>query len=378
MLLQEALHRPGAVDGVVRRGRHVVDGLRADLEAEEALLQALAEVTELEVHDLLDLLWSERREEHDLVDAVEELRAESLPEELHHLAAHAFGDFAVRGHALREEGRADVGRHDHHGVLEVHRVALTVRQTAVVEELEERVEDVGVGLLDLVEEDHRKGLPPHGLGQLAALLVADVARGRADEAGHRVLLHVLAHVDAHHVVLAVEERGREGAGELGLSDPGGPEEDERADRTLWVLEAGAGAEHGVGDGLDRLALADDTLVEDVGEPQELLALRFEEPGHGDARPVGHDLRHLLGVDLLLDESPGAVPCRETLFLLLEPLLEARELAVLELGGAVEIVFPLGLLDGESRGVDLLAQVPEALDLRLLRLPLGAERVDPSL
>jgi hypothetical protein len=34
-----------------------------------------------------------------------------------------------------------------------------------------------MGLLDLVEEDHAEGLAPHGLGELAALLIADIARG---------------------------------------------------------------------------------------------------------------------------------------------------------------------------------------------------------
>ncbi len=42
-----------------------------------------------------------------------------------------------------------------HGVGEVDRAALAVGEAAVVEDLQEDVEDVGVGLLDFVEEDHR-------------------------------------------------------------------------------------------------------------------------------------------------------------------------------------------------------------------------------
>ncbi len=44
------------------------------------------------------------------------------------------------------------------------------------------------------------GPPPHRFGELAAFLVADIARRRADQAGDGVLLHELAHVDAHHGV----------------------------------------------------------------------------------------------------------------------------------------------------------------------------------
>jgi hypothetical protein len=47
--------------------------------------------------------------------------------------------------------RADVAGHDDDGVLEVDRAALAVGQAAVVEQLEQHVEDVRVRLLDLVE-----------------------------------------------------------------------------------------------------------------------------------------------------------------------------------------------------------------------------------
>ena len=47
----------------------------------------------------------------------------------------------------------DVRGHDQHGVLEVDRAALAVGQAAVVHHLQQDVEDVGVGLLDLVEQD---------------------------------------------------------------------------------------------------------------------------------------------------------------------------------------------------------------------------------
>ena len=96
-----------------------------------------------------------------------------------------------------------------------------------------------MGLLDLVEQDHAVGPAPYGLGELAALVVADVARGRADEPRDGVLLHVLAHVDAHHRPLVVEQVLGEGAGQFGLADAGGPEEHERPDRPVGVSEPGA-------------------------------------------------------------------------------------------------------------------------------------------
>src|SRR3712207_8467602 len=52
---------------------------------------------------------------------------------------------------------------------------------------------------------------------LPAGLVADVAGRRADQPGHRVLLGVLAHVDADHGPLVVEQELRQRLGQLGLA-----------------------------------------------------------------------------------------------------------------------------------------------------------------
>jgi hypothetical protein len=100
---------------------------------------------------------------------------------------------------------ADVRGHDDYGVLEVDGPPLGVCQSAVVEDLQQDVEDVRVGLLDLVEEDNRVRTAPHLLGELTGLLVADVPRGRADEPAHRVLLLILGHVYPDQGVLLAEE-----------------------------------------------------------------------------------------------------------------------------------------------------------------------------
>src|SRR5690606_27663535 len=68
---------------------------------------------------------------------------------------------------VHEEVRAEVrGQHEDR-VAEVHRAALTVGEAAVVEHLQEDVEDLRVGLLDLVEQHDRVGPTAHRLGELA-------------------------------------------------------------------------------------------------------------------------------------------------------------------------------------------------------------------
>ena len=156
--------------------------------------------------------------------------------------------FSVVQRRVDEVGRAEVAGQDQQRVAEVDRAALAVGEPAVVEHLQQDVEDLGVGLLDLVEEHDGVGPAADRLGELAALVVADVAGRGTDQARDRVLLGVLAHVDAHDRALVVEEEVRERLGQLGLADAGRPEEQERAGRPVGVGDAGPRASYGVGDG----------------------------------------------------------------------------------------------------------------------------------
>src|SRR3712207_4463759 len=113
---------------------------------------------------------------------------------------------------LAQALRAEVGGQQDDGVLEVDLAPLGVGEVPAVHDLEEDGEHLGMGLVDLVEEDDGVGAPADGFGELAGVLVADVAGGGADEAGDGVVLPELAHVEADEGVLAVEEVLREGAG----------------------------------------------------------------------------------------------------------------------------------------------------------------------
>src|SRR5919107_1363187 len=143
--LQRAFQRPRAVGRVPAGVRDDLLRVLRQLELDTAIREPRAQPCELELHDLSELLTGERLELDDLVDPVEELR----PEELAHLLL-----------------RAQVRGHDQHGVAEVDGASVPVGQAAVVEDLQQDVEDLRVRLLDLVEEDHGIRTPPHCLRQL--------------------------------------------------------------------------------------------------------------------------------------------------------------------------------------------------------------------
>jgi hypothetical protein len=115
-----------------------------------------------------------------------------------------------------------------------------------------------------------------------ALLVAHVSRRRADEAGDGVLLHVFGHVDAHEVILGIEEELRERLRQLVLPTPVGPEEQERAVGLVRVRESRARAADRVRDEAHGFVLAHDAPVQTVFHEQELLALALHHLGDRDA------------------------------------------------------------------------------------------------
>src|SRR5690606_9267560 len=102
---------------------------------------------------------------------------------------------------------------------------------------QQNIEDLRMRLLDFIHQHDTVGAATYCLGQLATLLETDVAGGRTDEARDGVLLTVLAHVDADHGLLVVEEKLGERPRELGLADAGRAEEQERTGRPARVSDA---------------------------------------------------------------------------------------------------------------------------------------------
>ena len=162
---------------------------------------------------------------------------------------------------------------------------MTVRQPPVIQELQQHIEHLRVGLLDLIEQHHAVWAAAHRLGQLPALFIAHVAGRRAHQARDSVFFLVLAHVNAHHGVLVIEQELRQGARQLGFPDAGGTQEDERADRPVGILQTGARPAHSVGHCPQGVLLPDHALVQALFHVDELLQLAFQQPRDRDPGPA---------------------------------------------------------------------------------------------
>jgi hypothetical protein len=172
--------------------------------------------------------------------------------------------------------------------------------------------------------------------------------------------------DMSRRTMAVSSSNRNSASALVssvLPTAGGAEEHERADGTVRVLQAGAGAPHGGRDGLHRLALADDAAGDLVLHAQQLILLALQHPIHRDAGPARDDLGDVVGGDRLLDHG---------LLVLLfdggELLLQRGNRAVGEFARLRPVALALGVGEGRARLVELLLDLGGPAEAVLLRLP----------
>src|SRR6266566_9854553 len=102
------------------------------------------------------------------------------------------------------------------------------------------------------------------------MLEADIARRRADQPGHRVLLHVLAHVEAGEFVAELQ---RELLRELGLADAGWTGEQEAAGWPFGLAQSGPRAFDRLRHQMHRFRLAEDHALQRFFERAQALAIR---------------------------------------------------------------------------------------------------------
>ena len=288
--------------------------------------QPLEDLGQLVLDDGLEVFLGERLEDDHIVDAVEEFGPEValdlLVEDVLHFVKVGLGRLlaeAEPGLVLDQLG-ADVAGHDEDDVLEVDAAAEAVGEAAFVHDLKQHVVDVGMRLLDFVEQEHGVGAPPDAFGQLPALLVADVSWRGTDQTADVVFFHELAHVEPDQGVAIAEEELGQRLGQKRFADAAGAEEDETAHGPVRVLHATAAAADGLGHGGDRFVLRNDRAVQLGFKLQQALGFLLLEPGQGHAGHIADDLSDDLGIHHAGRFFVLFVPLLVELGLLLEELL----------------------------------------------------------
>ena len=294
--------RTGAEIGIGALLDEELLGFFGEFELETSFAEPLADLFQLDVDHLLEVVDREVVEHDDVVETVEELRSEDLLDpfvdpHLHAVVAGVgVGRLEAEGRFVLDRLGTGIGRHDEDRVAEIDVPAEGIGEPPLFHHLQEHVEDVGMGLFDLVEQHHGVGTPPDLLRELAPLLEADVTRRSADQAAHVVLLHVFAHVDLDERIGVAKHEFGQGLRQERLAHARRPGKHERPDRPLRILEAGAAAADGLRDALDRRVLSDHSLVKLVFHAHQAGLIFGAHPRERDAGHLRDDLRHHLLVD----------------------------------------------------------------------------------
>ena len=222
-----------------------------------------------------------------------------------------------------------------------------------------------MGFFHLVQQDHAVGLAPNGLGEVAALVVADIARGRTNHSTDRVLFHELTHVDADQVVFAVKQKSCQSFAQLCFAHPRGAQKQERSGGSIGVTQARTRAANGIGHGGDALLLPDHPLVQALLHQQQLVTLALHQLGHRYAGGTGHHFGDFLGTHLRAQQARlTAVIGLFGLFglRLFMPLFEFWQFAVLKLGDLVELALAGQFIDAKTHPVDFFLDECAALGI----------------
>ena len=236
----------------------------------------------------------------DFIDTVEELRTEERLQCPHRSFFVLLVYTAAKPYGATLSGTAGIGSHDNDGVFKVYLPAVGIGHLSIVQNLEQNIEHIGVGLLNLVKENNAVGLSADFFCQLTRLIIANIARRRSHQPGNRVLFHVFGHVQADQGIWRVKQIVGQLLYQLGLAYAGGADED-KGNRFVLGRDAHAVAADGGGHRLYRLILADNVGFQpfiQLGQPGELALLNAagRDPG-----PLFNNIGKALGSQF----RPGA-------------------------------------------------------------------------
>ncbi len=229
-------------------------------------------------------------------------------------------------------------------------------------------------LFDFVQKNNAVGTAAYRFGELTALIIAHISRRRPDKAGHTVLFHVFAHINANHAALIIKECFGECLGQFRLAYARGAKEDKGTNRTVGVFDARTGTQNGFADGFDRFVLTDYAFMEHIFQMNELFPLAREHLADGNTRPAADDLGDVFFADFFFEQGFALCAGGNFFFFFLQLLLQLREFAIFEFRQTVEVIGAFRTFHLTVDLVDFLFDGPHAQNGLLFAVPFGLEGV----
>ena len=194
--------------------------------------------------------------------------------------------------------------------------------------------------LNFIKKQNRIGFSPDGFGQVTALIISDISRRSPDQTGHRVFFHILGHIDADHRLLIVEHELRQSPGQFGFSHTGGPQENERSNRAVRILQTRACPSEGRRHSPNAVILSDHAHLQAFIHMDQFLHIAFHHAGKRDAGPVGNHFRHIFGIYLLFQHLIVFLYFLKFFLKFLKFTVEFHQFAIADFRRARQIAFTL--------------------------------------
>ena len=132
-----------------------------------------------------------------------------------------------------------------------------------------------MSLFYLVKQDDRIRLAADFLGELACLVVADIARRRSDNTRYAELFHKLGHIESYKRLGRIKKVGCKALYKLGFADASSADKD-KACRLALCLEAYARALYCRAHGIYRIVLTDYMRFQALIKLRKALELIFAD------------------------------------------------------------------------------------------------------
>jgi hypothetical protein len=170
------------------------------------------QIFELYTYDTLYLALQHQWAEHDhLIDTVQKLRPQRLPQQIHH---HVPWSYSTTSSTFLSFRSAKLSCITMLPILLVIMMSVFLKFTTLPllsvrrpssSTCSNTLNVSGCGFLNLVEQHHAIWLPAYRLSKLPTLVIAYISRRRAYQPAHAVFFLVFAHVYARHHAVVVKE-----------------------------------------------------------------------------------------------------------------------------------------------------------------------------
>ena len=220
---------------------------------------------------------------------------------------------------------------------------------------------------DLIEKYNRVRFPSDCFCQLSAFIVSNISRRSSDQSGHGIFLHVLTHINTHHIVLIIKQTLGKCFGKLCLTYTCRSKEQEGTDWFGRILNTCFRTDDRFCNKLNTLILSNDTFVQFICKVKCLISLTLVQFGYWDSCPSGDNPCDLIICYRLMNK--GKVFCFYLLFFLFQLFLQLWKSSILKLSCLIQVILSLGFLDFLVHLLDLLTDLLNVFYGILFILPL---------